>query len=234
MEHYNYAHKVYESRISLSETIYSLLFDINEDIGYYLNFYEYYNKKYDIKNINNEIKIYVQMEDNEKLFRFCLTKKDILYLLESKKSNKCEIFFSYSKNCILFLFRNNLYQINYNNGQLITIYELDNHSQLEENYLVNQIYYYNKTLTKIEELFLFKLKIIKDKDNDSNEKNERDKLVFPYFWNYFEFKAIKPFNLPNFNKIIQLNFFESYRDELKDSLNMERLLVNNDGVIIFK
>ena len=234
-----------ESRIHLSENKYSIVFDTENLISFYSTFYEYCKNKCvgsekDFKNIINKIKISVQMEDNEKLFRFCFTRKDILYLLKSN-INECNILFSYSKNYILFLFNNNIYQINYKNGELIIIYELDNNLKLEQNYILNQIYYYNKELTKIEELYLLKLKEdninnkIKDFNlNNIDKKNEREKLVFPYFWDSFELKSIKPFQLPNFDKIIQLKFFETFKSELKDSLNMERLLVNNDSVIIFK
>ena len=231
-----------ESRIDLSGYEYSIVFDIDNYIRFYSHFYEYCKNKYiefekDFKNIINKIEILVQMEDNEKLFRFCFTRKDILYLLKSNIINKCNILYSYSKNYILFLFNNNIYQINYKNGELITIYELDNNLKLEQNYILNQIFYYNKELTKIEELYLLKLKENKEKNSNSyniDKKNERENLIFPYFWDSFEIKAIKPFQLPNFNKIIQLNFFETLKSELKDSLNMERLLVNNDSVIIFK
>ena len=143
--------------------------------------------------------------------------------------NHCEIIYSYSKNYLLFLLNNKIYQIEvFNYHQVTTIYQLDINFTKELNLnqpqycFINVIHYYNKDLKKIEELFLFNIK-------NSNKKN-----VYPYFWNNHEFKSIKSFILPYFIDIIQLNFFESSQNVLKDSLITERILVNSDSLIIFK
>ena len=92
--------------------------------------------------------------------------------------------------------------------------------KLSQNYIVSKIHYYNKDLKKIEELFLI--------------KNKNKNYLYPYFWDCQELKSIKPFELANFCNIIELKFLESSNNTLKDSLNMERILVDNDSIIIFK
>ena len=88
-------------------------------------------KKYDINfNLNNKFKFILNRNDIIKLFKYTETYSDLIY--------------SYSKNYILFLLNDTIYQINYNNSQVITIYELNiflpNDLKLSQNYIVSKIH----------------------------------------------------------------------------------------------
>ena len=198
------------------------------------NFFDYYNSKanwnVEVLTIIKRIKIYSKLAKYNKEFECLnnykcqLTSNDTLNLLKIKNAY-CDLIYSYEKNYILLLINNSIYQINNNNGELITIFELDicfeNDNNLSQYYLLRKIHYYNKDLRAIKELLLF--------INTVSKNN-----IFPYFLDCHEYKQMKPFFLPNFRNIFEINFFESSQNALKDSLNMERIIIDTDGIIIFK
>ena len=199
------------------------------------NFYEYYNsrKKYwneNVLTIIKRIKIYAKLTKFAQEFeslgegKYQLTPDDTSNLLKTVNTHD-DLIYSYEKNYILLLINNTIYQINNNNGELITIFELDiyfdNEIKVSQYYLLNKIHYYNKDLRNIKEMILF---------INTYSKNN----IFPYFLDFHEYKQIKPFFLPNLRNIFEINFFESYQNALKDSLNLERIIVDTDGIIIFK
>ena len=194
-------------------------------INNYLDFYKKNLLNENICNLMKDIKISVELEINNiylelnNRFKINLTRKDIINLLNN--NTYYDLIYSYSKNFILFLLNNTIYQINYDNGQIYTIYELDILEPNDLNYKICEIHYYNKNLEIIEELFLFKHTYSTDK-------------IYIYYWNNYILESIKPFELPDFDYIMEINIFESPKYILKDSLNMERLLVDKESLIIFK
>ena len=195
----------------------------------------------------SKIKIYGKLTkfDNEfeiqNLSKFPLCLNDTLNLMKINNTH-CELVYCYSKKYLLLLLNNTIYQINNNTGEAITIYELDiniftnnifdntkdimNNNTNKENilsqyYILRIIHYFNKDLRKFEELLLL-----------TNTFSES--YIYPYFWNLDEIEQIKPFRLPDLKNIYEVNFFESSNNILQDSLDMERILVDTDGITIFK
>ena len=124
----------------------------------------------------------------------------------------------YSKNYLLFIMNDKIYQIDHINNQVITIYNIDINFYNLENIIkfdICTVHYYMKDLKKIEELILLKY---------------RD-YVYPYYLDNHEIKQIKEFIFPEFKEIIEVNFFESSNSALIDSLNSKRILVINDNKI---
>ena len=191
---------------------------------FYDNCKNYELNEEEIIKILNKTKISVILKGNEENYhfytKFNVKKDDKTSLLKSVK-NECVFTYSYSNNYILVVIKNSIYQISYNTQQLITITELNEYAKNNDKYFMSKINYYNKELTRIGELFLFS---IISKDNST---------VFPYAWNFHQLKSIEPFNLPYFRRIIEIQFFETSNDVLKDSLYLNRLLVDLDGITIF-
>ena len=202
------------------------------------------------------IKIFAKLKkfnafNNDFSSKFMLSPKDVETLLKIK-NNYLDLDYCYSTNYIIFLLNNIIYQINYNTFQPITIYELDSSfikesisnkivdlifdilfkekkssdkkedilNKLSQYYLLNIIHYYKKDLQKMVELILF--------------KNTENNFVYPYYWECHELKPIKPFNLADFQNVIELNFFESSNNVMKNSLNLERILLDKNELVIFK
>ena len=173
--------------------------------------------------VENKIIISVEVEKNDRNFNFInkfefkLSRTEILYLLKSQ-NNYINLVYMYSKNYLLFIINNNIYQIDDINNQVITIYNIDINFNKDFMYFdICIIHYYMKDLKKIEELILLKYK----------------NYVYPYYLNNHEITQIKEFNLPEFKEIIEINFLESPNSALTDSLIAKRILVNKDSIIIF-
>jgi len=173
--------------------------------------------------VENKIIISVEVEKNDRNFNFInkfefnLSRTEILYLLRSN-NNYINLVYMYSKNYLLFIINNNIYQIDDINNQVITIYNIDINFNKDFIYFnICTIHYYMKDLKKIEELILLKY----------------ENYVYPYYLNNHEITQIKEFNLPEFKEIIEINFLESSNSALADSLNTKRILVNKDKIIIF-
>ena len=64
----------------------------------------------------------------------------------------------------------------------------------------------------------------------------RDSLntIYPYCWDYKEFKSMPKFYLQKYNSIIEFDIFELYNEKLLDSMNLERLSINDNIITIFK
>ena len=208
-------------------------FIIHAPDGLYGNFLDFYNSKNWNENamtIMKRIKIYVNLykfnknlDNNDKII-FKIRINDSINLLQIKNSY-CNLIYSYENNYILFLLNNVIYQINFDTGDVITIYELkiniEKENKLSQYYILRNIHYYNKELNKIEELFLFK--------NTNSEE-----YIYPYYWDNEKMKEIKPFYFPGFKNIFEINFFESSNNVLIDSLDMERILFISNKINIFK
>ena len=196
----------------------------------FLDFYKSKNWNENAMTIMKKIKIYVNLYkynknfDNNDILKFKLKSNDSMDLLKNK-NNYCNLVYSYEKNCILFLLNNVIYQIDFNTNEVVSIYELEfnigKENELSQYYILRNIHYYNKDLNKIEELFLFK-------------NTNSDKYIYPYYWDNEEIREIKPFYLPDFKNIFEINFLESSNNVLIDSLDMERILVISNGIVIFK
>ena len=173
--------------------------------------------------IENKIIISIEVEKNDRNFKFInkfefnLPRSEILYLLKSEK-NYINLVYMYSKNYLLFIMNDKIYQIDDINNQVITIYNIDinfvNLSNIIE-YDICTVHYYMKDLKKIEELILLKYK----------------NYVYPYYLDNHEIRQIKEFYFPEFKEIIEVNFFESSNSALIDSLKSKRILVINDNQI---
>ena len=80
--------------------------------------------------VENKIIISVEVEKNDinfnfiNKFEFKLSRTEILYLLKSQ-NNYINLVYMYSKNYLLFIINNNIYQIDDINNQVITIYNID-------------------------------------------------------------------------------------------------------------
>ena len=173
--------------------------------------------------VENKIIISVEVEKNDRNFNFInkfefkLSRTEILYLLKSQ-NNYINLVYMYSKNYLLFIINNNIYQIDDINNQVITIYNIYINFNIDFIYFhLCTIHYYMEDLGKIEELILLKY----------------ENYVYPYFLNNHEITRIKEFNLPEFKEIIEINFLESSNSALTDSLIEKRILVNKDSIIIF-
>ena len=197
----------------------------------------YESNEEELIKILNKTKISVILMGNEENYhfytKFNLKKDDKTSLLKSV-ANECIFTYSYSNNYILVVIKNSIYQINYNTQQLITIIELNEYPKNNEKYFMNKINYYNKELTTIKELFL--LGITEDGSTIKNLTPNISKdysPVIPYCCDFDQVKSIKPFNLPYFRRIIEIQFFDTSNDVLKDSLYSSRLLVDWNGITIF-
>jgi hypothetical protein len=173
--------------------------------------------------VQNKIIISVEVEKNDGDFKFInkfefnLPRSEILYLLKSD-INYINLVYMYSKNYLLFIMNDKIYQIDDINNQVITIYNIDINFYNLENIIkfdICTVHYYMKDLKKIEELILLKY---------------RD-YVYPYYLDNHEITQIKEFIFPEFKEIIEVNFFESSNSALIDSLNSKRILVINDNKI---
>ena len=171
--------------------------------------------------VENKFIISVEVEKNDRDFKFInkfefnLPRSEILYLLKSDK-NYINLIYMYSKNYLLFIMNDKIYQIDDINNQVITIYYIDiNFDNLRNiiEYDICTVHYYMKDLKKIEELILLKY-------ND---------YVYPYYLDNHEIRQIKEFYFPEFKEIIEVNFFESSNSALIDSLNSKRILVINNN-----
>jgi hypothetical protein len=169
--------------------------------------------------VENKIIISVEVERNDRdfifinKFEFNLSRSEIKYLLKSE-INYLDLVYMYSKNYLLFIMNDKIYQIDDINNQVITIYNIDINFYNLENIIkfdICTVHYYMKDLKKIEELILLKY---------------RD-YVYPYYLDNHEITQIKEFNFPEFKEIIEVNFFESSNSTLTDSLNSKRILVTN-------
>ena len=205
-----------------------------ENLVIYDNINQFFKAKKIVSNSIERIKIYAKLKKFDKEFEYqnlskfplCLT--DNLNLMKMQV-NKCDLIYCYSKNYILLLLNNTVYQINFNTGEVITIYELDIHINININKgdvlsqyrILTIIHYFNKDLNKFDELILL-------------TNTFPPHSIYPYFWRSDEIEQIKPFCLPDFKNIYEVNFFESSSNILQDSLNMERILVDIDGMTIFK
>ena len=187
-----------------------------------------YNKEVELEEklytaVQNKIIISVEVEKNDGDFKFInkfefnLPRSEILYLLKSD-INYINLVYMYSKNYLLFIMNDKIYQIDHINNQVITIYNIDINFYNLENIIkfdICTVHYYMKDLKKIEELILLKY---------------RD-YVYPYYLDNHEITQIKEFIFPEFKEIIEVNFFESSNSALIDSLNSKRILVTNDNKI---
>ena len=187
-----------------------------------------YNKEVELEEklytaVQNKIIISVEVEKNDGDFKFInkfefnLPRSEILYLLKSD-INYINLVYMYSKNYLLFIMNDKIYQIDHINNQVITIYNIDINFYNLENIIkfdICTVHYYMKDLKKIEELILLKY---------------RD-YVYPYYLNNNEIKQIKEFKFPEFKEIIEVNFFESSNSALIDSLISKRILVTNNNKI---
>ena len=196
--------------------------------------YEYKNNLHDYRKaikldeklytaVENKIIISVEVEKNDRDFKFInkfefnLPRSEILYLLKSD-NNYINLVYMYSKNYLLFIMNDKIYQIDDINNQVITIYNIDiNFVNLKNiiEYDICTVHYYMKDLKKIEELILLKYK----------------NFVYPYYLDNHEIRQIKEFYFPEFKEIIEVNFFESSNSALTDSLESKRILVIYDNKI---
>ena len=169
--------------------------------------------------VENKIIISVEVEKNDRDFKFInkfefnLPRSEILYLLKSD-INYINLVYMYSKNYLLFIMNDKIYQIDDINNQVISIYTIDINFDKQEKFIkfdICTIHYYMKDLKKIEELILLKYK----------------NYIYPYYLDNHEITQIKEFNFPEFKRIIEVNFFESSNSTLTDSLNSKRILVTN-------
>ena len=208
-------------------------FTTETDFMLYENFLDFYKSQIWNENamtIMKRIKIYVNLNkfnknfDNNDKVKFKLKTNDSINLLKNK-NNYCNLIFSYEKNYILFLLNNVIYQIDFNAGEVVTIYDLEinieKDNKLSQYHILRNIHYYNKELNKIKELFLFR-------------NTNSDKYIYPYYWDNEEIKEIKQFYLPDFKNIFEINFFESSNNVLIDSIDMERILSFSNEIVIFK
>ena len=173
--------------------------------------------------VENKIIISIEVEKNDRNFKFInkfefnLPRSEILYLLKSD-NNYINLVYMYSKNYLLFIMNDKIYQIDDINNQVITIYNIDiNFVNLKNiiEYDICTVHYYMKDLKKIEELILLKYK----------------NFVYPYYLDNHEIRQIKEFYFPEFKEIIEVNFFESSNSALTDSLESKRILVIYDNKI---
>ena len=205
--------------------------------SFYDNCKYYESNEEELIKIINKTKISVILKGYEEDYHFYSkfnVKKDDKTSLLKSADNECIFTYSYSTNYILVVIKNSNYQISYNTQQLITITELNVYDKNNDKYFMNKINYYNKELTTIKELFL--LGITEDCSVIKNLNSIISKdysAIIPYFWNFHQLESKKPFNLPNFRRIIEIQFFETSNDVLKDSLYSSRLLVDFDGITIF-
>ena len=189
------------------------------------NLYDY-NKEVKLEEklytaVENKIIISVEVEKNDRDFKlinkfeFNLPRSEIIYLLKSQ-INYINLVYMYSKNYLLFIMNDKIYQIDDINNQVITIYNIDiNFNKIDKfiKFNICTVHYYIKDLKKIEELILLKY---------------RD-YVYPYYLDNHEITQIKEFNFPEFKEIIEVNFLESSNSTLTDSLNSKRILVIYDN-----
>ena len=201
--------------------VYPFLFKSKNNLNDYNKEVELEEKLYTA--VQNKIIISVEVEKNDGDFKFInkfefnLPRSEILYLLKSD-INYINLVYMYSKNYLLFIMNDKIYQIDHINNQVITIYNIDINFYNLENIIkfdICTVHYYMKDLKKIEELILLKY---------------RD-YVYPYYLDNHEITQIKEFNFPEFKEIIEVNFFESSNSALIDSLNSKRILVTNDNKI---
>ena len=133
------------------------------------------------------------------------------------KSSYFDMGYSYSTNTLLLFFYNKIYQYNLINHELFAINEIGNPDIIFNNLSV--IHYFQGDLTKMKELFL-----VRDSLNN----------IYPYCWEYKEFKSIPKFYLQKYNSIIEFDITKLYDENLLDSINLERLSINGNIITIFK
>ena len=169
--------------------------------------------------VEKNIIISVEVEKNDRDFKFInkfefnLPRSEIIYLLKSQ-INYTDLVYMHSKNYLLFIMNDKIYQIDDINNQVISIYTIDINFDKQEKFIkfdICTIHYYMKDLKKIEELILLKYR----------------NYVYPYYLDNHEITKIKEFNFPEFKEIIEVNFFESSNSTMIDSLNSKRILVTN-------
>ena len=153
---------------------------------------------------------------NEKeTFKINISKSDIMKWLN--KSSYFNMVYSYSTNTLLLFFYNKIYQYNLINHEIFAINEIGSPDIIFNNLSV--IHYFKGDLTKMKELFLVR---------DSLNK------IYPYCWEYKEFKSIPKFYLQKYNSIIEFDITKLYDENLLDSMNLERLSINGNIITIFK
>jgi len=204
-------------------------FGENKYIIYLLANHSYLNRNYRITefiNIPNKCrneKLNISIEINR--FNNDLIKYDYFHInLSEEEIIKAFIYVNYNtffsikyiyhNNFILLFINNKIYQIHLKYHEIITIYELGIKGY---NLKLNTIHYFNEDLSKIEELILAR---------DSNIND-----IYPYYFENNTLKPIKFFELPKFIDLIEFNFFELKN---KNSLNLERILVDQDNILLFK
>lgn len=111
-----------------------------------------------------------------------------------------EIAYSFTNKSLLLFFFNSIYQVNCRTEEITTIYDFNINK--ENNGLINSTkfkiikkIYYDKDLKEIKELILV--------------HNERENLVYPFFFDEKILKSSEPFYLPNFVDLVEFNYFNA-------------------------
>jgi hypothetical protein len=137
--------------------------------------------------VEKNIIISVEVEKNDRDFKFInkfefnLPRSEIIYLLKSQ-INYTDLVYMYSKNYLLFIMNDKIYQIDDINNQVISIYTIDINFDKQEKFIkfdICTIHYYMKDLKKIEELILLKYR----------------NYVYPYYLDNHEITKIIFLNL---------------------------------------
>ena len=84
---------------------------------------------------------------------------------------------------------------------------------------ISVIHYFKTDLSKMNELIL----VI----NSSNN-------VYPYEWDQNNLKPIEKFAFQEYNDIIEFNFFNFTDNQLLNSMDLERISINDNIITIFK
>ena len=133
-----------------------------------------------------------------KFFKINLKKEHNAQLFNEKSD--LEIAYSFTNKSLLLFFFNSIYQVNCRTEEITTIYDFNINK--ENNGLINSTkfkiikkIYYDKDLKEIKELILV--------------HNERENLVYPFFFDEKILKSSEPFYLPNFVDLVEFNYFNA-------------------------